>query len=107
MRAIYKPRLRYRTDEDDGIRRELTPQILAEFSEGSFMQGSVFFHYGKHTRIGKCNFFNYNLTVQDDAPVTIGNDGNFDPNSTIVTPRHLMRPKLLKYAQQSSARRAG
>lgn len=82
-----------KTLEDDAeIRAELAKLILAEFGEGSFMQGPVFFHYGKHTRIGKRNFFNYNLTVQDDALVTIGNDNNFGPNATIVTPVHPMLP---------------
>lgn len=82
-----------RTNEDDAeLRAELASLILAEFGEGSFMQGLVFFHYGKHTRIGKRNFFNYNLTIQDDARVTIGNDNNFGPNVTIVTPVHPMLP---------------
>jgi len=82
-----------RTNEDDAeVRMMLAKLILAEFGEGSFMQGPVFFHYGKHTRIGKHNFFNYNLTIQDDAPVTIGNDNNFGPNATIVTPVHPMLP---------------
>ena len=57
------------------------------------MQGPVFFHYGKHTKIGKRCFFNYNLTIQDDAPITIGDDNNFGPNVTIVTPVHPMLPE--------------
>ena len=56
--------------------------------EGSFIQGPIAFHYGKHTRIGKRFFGNFNLTVQDDAPVTIGDDCSFGPNVTIVTPQH-------------------
>lgn len=33
-------------------------------------------------------FGNYNLTVQDDAQVTIGDHVSFGPNVTIVTPIH-------------------
>ena len=73
-------------------RAALAQEILAEFGEGSFMQGPIFFHYGKHTRVGKRCFFNYNLTVQDDAPVVIGDDCNFGPNVTIVTPIHPLLP---------------
>ena len=73
-------------------RAALAQDILAAFGEGSFMQGPIFFHYGKHTRVGKRCFFNYNLTVQDDAPVTIGDDCNFGPNVTIVTPIHPLLP---------------
>ena len=80
-----------REDEADK-RAALAQDILAEFGEGSFMQGPIFFHYGKHTRIGKRVFINYNFTVQDDAPVTIGDDCNFGPNCTIVTPVHPMLP---------------
>lgn len=80
-----------KTDEDEiEIRAELIRQMVKEFGEGSFIQGPVFFHYGQHTRIGKRCFFNYNLTIQDDAEVTIGNDNNFGPNTTIVTPIHPM-----------------
>ena len=82
-----------RTSESEAeLRSRLAREILAEFGEGSFMQGPVFFHYGKHTRIGQRNFINYNFTVQDDAPVTIGNDNNFGPNVTIVTPCHPLLP---------------
>lgn len=82
-----------RTDEDEAeVRAKLIGQIVAEFGEGSFLQGPIFFHYGCHTRIGKRFFGNYNLTVQDDAAVTIGDDCNFGPNTTIVTPIHPMLP---------------
>ena len=82
------------TGEDETeIRAELIRQMLAEFGEGSFLQGPVFFHYGRHTKIGRRCFFNYNLTIQDDAPVVIGDDNNFGPNLTIVTPVHPMLPE--------------
>lgn len=71
-------------------RASLAKDILAEFGQGSFMQGPIFFHYGKHTKIGKRVFINYNFTCQDDALVTIGDDCNFGPNVTIVTPIHPM-----------------
>ena len=81
------------TREDETERRQkLAEEILAEFGESSFLQGPVFFHYGKHTRIGKNCFINYNFTVQDDARVTIGDNCNFGPNVTIVTPVHPMLP---------------
>lgn len=82
-----------RTYEDEAEKRQqLIPEIVGEFGEGGFMQGPIFFHYGNHTKIGKRFFGNYNLTIQDDAPVTIGDDCNFGPNVTIVTPVHPMLP---------------
>ncbi len=83
-------------EDDVEARQELAKLILAEFGAGSFMQGPIFFHYGKHTRIGERCFINYNFTCQDDALVTIGSDNNFGPNCTIVTPVHPMRPDKRK-----------
>ncbi len=74
-------------------RTRLLREILGEMGEGTRMQGPIFFHYGKHTRIGKNFFGNYDLTVQDDALVTIGDDCNFGPKVTIVTPVHPMIPE--------------
>ncbi len=80
-----------RTHEDEAEKRaEILSRILGEFGEGSFIQGPIAFHYGKHTKIGKKFFGNFNLTVQDDAEVTIGDNCNFGPNVTIVTPIHPM-----------------
>lgn len=79
-------------EDDVELRAHILSLMIGEFGEGSFIQGPVFFHYGKHTKIGKRCFFNYNLTIQDDAKVTIGDDCNFGPNFTIVTPVHPMLP---------------
>ena len=79
--------------EDEAEERmALLHEITGAFGAGSFMQGPIFFHYGRHTRIGAKNFFNYNTTIQDDAPVTIVEDNNFGPNLTIVTPVHPLLP---------------
>lgn len=74
-------------------RQAILKQMLGSLGEGSFIQGPVFFHYGVHTSIGKNFFGNFNLTIQDDASVTIGDNCNFGPNVTIVTPIHPMLPK--------------
>lgn len=82
-----------RTYEDETEKRAaILAEMVGELGEGSFIQGPVFFHYGKHTRIGKHFFGNFNLTIQDDAEVTIGDHCNFGPNVTIVTPVHPMLP---------------
>lgn len=82
-----------RTNEDDvEVRAQLLQLICGSIGSGSFMQGPIFFHYGRHTTIGERNFFNYNTTIQDDAKVDIGNDNNFGPNLTIVTPLHPLLP---------------
>ena len=79
------------TYEDETQKRTaILAEIIGELGEGSFLQGPITFHYGKHTKIGKHFFGNFNLTIQDDAEVTIGDNCNFGPNVTIVTPIHPM-----------------
>lgn len=78
-------------DEADE-RNAILDEILGSRGEGVFIQGPITFHYGKHTHIGNRVFINFNFTVQDDAEVTIGDDCNFGPNVTIVTPVHPMLP---------------
>ncbi len=82
-----------KTYEDETEERAgLIAEIVGEIGENGFLQGPIFFHYGKHTKIGKNFFANFSLTVQDDALVTIGDRCNFGPNVTIVTPIHPMLP---------------
>lgn len=79
------------THEDETEKRaKILSELIKEFGEGGFIQGPIAFHYGRHTRIGKNFFANFNLTVQDDAEVTIGDNCMFGPNVTIVTPLHPM-----------------
>lgn len=68
------------TLEDETEKRNaIVHQIFGDFGEGSFVQGPIQIHYGTHTHIGKSFFGNFNLTIQDDAPVNIGDRCNFGP----------------------------
>ncbi len=78
-------------EEDAEARRRLLEDLLGAVGAGTSMNGPIRFHYGCHTRVGERCFMNFNFTVQDDAPVTIGDDCNFGPNVTIVTPVHPMK----------------
>ena len=82
------------TFEDEYEKREqILAELIGELGEGSRIQGPIQFHYGVHTKIGKNFFANFNFTVQDDGEVIIGDDCNFGPNVTIVTPLHPMLPE--------------
>ncbi|MCI8589552.1 MAG: sugar O-acetyltransferase [Clostridiales bacterium] len=79
------------THEDETEKRAvILKEMIGALGENAFMQGPIYFHYGKHTKIGKNLFANFHFTVQDDAAVTIGDNCNFGPNVTIVTPLHPM-----------------
>ena len=82
------------TYEDEYEKRvAILGKILGEMGEGTRIQGPIAFHYGKHTKIGRNFFGNFNLTIQDDGEVTIGDRCNFGPNVTIVTPIHPIVPE--------------
>ena len=80
------------TEYQPEARKEILKQILGELNENVVLQGPITFHYGVHTKIGKNTFINFNFTCQDDGEVTIGENCDFGPNVTIVTPIHPMLP---------------
>ena len=73
-------------------RKEVLREILGELNENVTLQGPITFHYGRNTKIGKNTFINFNFTCQDDAEVVIGENCDFGPNVTIVTPMHPLLP---------------
>ena len=87
------------TEFEPEERRAVLKELLGELNEGVGFNGPIRFHYGIHTKIGKNCFFNFNFTCQDDGEVIIGENCDFGPNVTIVTPLHPMladeRRKLL------------
>lgn len=85
------------TYEDEAeLRGKILDDVFLELGDGSRLQGPIYIHYGKHTKIGERMFANFNFTIQDDANVTIGDDCNFGPNVTIVTPVHPLLPEERK-----------
>jgi len=82
-----------RTFEDEAEKRQaIISDTFHKIGENARLQGPIYIHYGKHTEIGDHLFANFNLTIQDDAWVVIGNHCSFGPNVTIVTPIHPMLP---------------
>ena len=79
-------------EDETEIRTVLLSELFGSLGAGSFLQGPIYVHYGCHTTIGDRFFGNFNLTIQDDARVTIGDDVNCGPNVTIVTPVHPLLP---------------
>ena len=80
------------TDETDiKKRRKILDKLLPNRGEGSYLQGPVFFDYGIYFKTGKNFYANFNLTVLDCCPVTVGDDVFIGPNCSLVTPVHPLR----------------
>ena len=84
------------TEYQEAERKAVLKELLGELNEGVSFNAPITFHYGVHTKIGKNTFFNFNFTCQDDTEVIIGENCDFGPNVTIVTPLHPMLPEERK-----------
>ena len=61
------------TDEDEEkLRAEILKQLTPNAKPGLFLQGPVYFDYGIFTYFGQNCYANFNFTVLDCCPVTIG-----------------------------------
>ena len=76
------------TAEDDPIRPALIREIVGEAGEGTFFQGPIQFNYGRNFRVGAHGYFNFNLTVLDDGPITIGEHVMVGPNVSFMASSH-------------------
>lgn len=67
-------------------------QLLPNCGKNLMISPPFFCDYGKHITIGDNFFSNYNLTILDVAPVTIGNNVLIAPNAAIYTAGHPVHP---------------
>ena len=74
-------------DEDDEARGEILAKLLPN-GNGVYLQGPIYFDYGVFTKFGKGCYANFNLTVLDCCPVTIGDNVFIGTGVSIVTPVH-------------------
>lgn len=77
-------------EEEEEKRKKLIVQLIPEQGEGCYFQGPIYFDYGVFTRLGNNVYANFNFTMLDTCPVTIGNNVYFGPNCTVATPIHPM-----------------
>ncbi len=69
-------------------RKAILDELLPNRADGVYLQGPVYFDFGTNTTIGKDSYANFNLTVLDICPVTIGKCVFIGPNVSLLTPKH-------------------
>ena len=68
-------------------------KLLGHIADDEIIVNQPFYcDYGKQIRVGKRFFANFNFTVLDEAPVTIGDDCFVGPNVSIYTACHSTDP---------------
>lgn len=81
-------------------RSEKIQQILGQSDADTFINPPFHCDYGKHIRVGKRFFANFNFTVLDEAMVTIGDDCFIGPNVSIYTACHSTDPEIRNTRQE-------
>ncbi|EEJ72081.1 sugar O-acetyltransferase [Lactobacillus ultunensis] len=76
------------TDEDKLERKAIIDRLFPDHGEGVYLQGPIEVDYGRFTKLGDNFYSNFNLTILDTCPITIGNNVMFGPNITLATPLH-------------------
>ncbi len=88
----------FETDEE--TRCAILKELLPNFDdEEVYFQGPIYFDYGINTFIGKNFYANFNTTILDVCPVTIGDNVMLGTNVSLLTAVHPLRyeernPKL-------------
>lgn len=92
-------------EDEEEKRTSILDELLPNRGKNTYIQGPIQFDYGEFTTFGKRCFANFNLTVLDCCPVTIGNDVFFGPNCTLATPIHplLNEERKLRFKDDGTA----
>ncbi|MBR1485370.1 MAG: sugar O-acetyltransferase [Prevotella sp.] len=73
--------------------KEILKKLLRHTGDDAFIINQPFrCDYGQQISIGRRFFANFNLTILDEAPVTIGDDCFIGPNVSIYTACHSTAP---------------
>lgn len=74
-------------------RFQILKDLLGHVADDEIIVNQPFYcDYGKQIRVGKRFFANFNLTILDEARVTIGDDCFIGPNVSIYTACHSIDP---------------
>ena len=78
---------------DSEAKRRMLKELLGHVADDQIIINQPFYcDYGKQISVGRRFFANFNFTVLDEAPVTIGDDCFIGPNVSIYTACHSTDP---------------
>lgn len=83
-------------------RRAIMNRLFEHAGEALYIEPPLHANWGINTSWGDRCYANFNLTLVDDGPISIGDHTMLGPNVTLVTTGHPIKPELrLKVAQYS------
>ncbi|WP_251547556.1 sugar O-acetyltransferase [Limosilactobacillus caecicola] len=78
-------------DTEGTKRQEILDQLFPNHGQSPYIQGPLQVDYGRFTTLGNNFYANFNLTILDTCPVTIGDNVMFGPNVSLITATHPLR----------------
>lgn len=78
-------------ETDEAARQAIVDQLMPHHGSGTYLQGPIQFDYGQYTTVGDNFYANFNFTVLDEAPITIGDNVMCGPNVSLFTALHPLR----------------
>ena len=88
--------------DTDPKRKEILKELLPNASMKIYLQGDIYFDYGRFVYIGEYFYANQGLRVLDTCPIRIGNNVYFGSNVTLATPLHpLMGEERRRYLHEN------
>ena len=88
-------------EDEEEKRAAILKELCPNLGEGTYLQGPLQFDYGVNFFTGKNCYANFNLTVLDCAPVTLGDDVFIGPNCQLVSPIHPLLIEERKMRQKA------
>lgn len=79
------------TEEEVEKRSAILKELGIKLGNNVYLQGPIYLDYGCFISIGDNSYANFNLTVLDTCPVTIGKNVFIGTGVSIVTPLHPLR----------------
>ena len=77
--------------EDSPRRIEILKEMGIKLGNNVFLQGPIYFDYGCFVSIGDNSYANFNFTILDTCPVTIGKNVFMGTGVSILTALHPMK----------------
>ena len=76
------------TEVDSEKRKEILAELMPDRADGVYLQGPIYFDFGKNIKMGKNSYANFNFTALDICEITIGDNVFIGPNVSLLTPKH-------------------
>ena len=76
------------SDEEQGLRLQLLKDLIPEQGAKLWIEPPFYCDYGYNIKVGDGVFFNFNCTLLDVMPITIGNAVLIGPSVQIYTAMH-------------------